>query len=88
MVDIPRTIKFDFLCLLIGLLAISLTVYFFLINPSNSLRLYDNTSLYIIFGIFVSFGVPFFVFGFYEMFKNYKRESEIIDIELKIKKLY
>jgi len=69
--DIPKYIRYDFFMALLGLVII----YFVIITEN----IYQNTILTILF-LFV--GIPFFLWGVYEMKKNYDKEKRLQHLKM------
>lgn len=64
--DIPKYIRYDFFMALLGILII----YFVIVTD----RIYNNI---VLLNLFLSVGIPSFLYGIYEMKKNYGKEKEI-----------
>ena len=84
MVNIPKYISLDFLCLLIGIFIMTSITYFTIISPLQIVKQISLFKTILILIVPVILGISFFTFGFYEMFKNYKREQAAIDLRYRV----
>lgn len=85
MINVPKQIKFDFLAVIMRLIPLGFVIYLRLINKF--------TEEYFLVVFLMIIGGWILVYGFSEMFSNYKNEiklenlrNEIEVLELKIKK--
>lgn len=81
--EIPKYMKLDFMCVLLGVIIQGVTLYIIIFNivkPELTAHYFMVSALYLM-------GSLLFSFGFYHMLNNYNRDNEITNLRAEIDRI-
>lgn len=74
--DVPRYVRYDFLVTFLGLLSFGFAWYFTNVNKINTNAV----------NLLLLIGIPLIIWGFGEMYNNYKEERDLIQLKSMVEK--